>query len=889
MFVGRKGKKKIVPKKRPTNQSSSAPDSKGVSSGATVISKDTSEPLVPSDSTGVAVITPDVNNGQDALLVEREVLERDNRMSELEGTLEKIAGDHESLSSKLDALLKENTQKGSSLDEQFQALRDSFLTVSTDATQALEQVGALCNQVTDTRERTSQEREINEFSREEREDFIKRYTPGTVDLLRQEIAELKSQLTEKMEEASREYQRAEVLQGLEPSIKAREENLDQREERVRDLEKQLEEGKASFSTIKGVHRKFEELQQRYEELQGIKAGNDDVAELKAELSRYEQELDNVLGLLKDEESRVVAQKPLRERAEKSARLEADRNAIQLELQCFKDNEEQVQSAARKSMEEGIQLTKATTARLAKSNEEQEKLWQEVSKPMQRRIESYVEDIERSQATLRSRDDEIKKLQRANARFEGIEQDQKRIAQLKEERVYLEETKEQTQDEVADLRGTIAELDGKCRSLQATLEGGKEDLEKLNKQIDDLLIQQAEIRNPSEDPKQRYKPITDPGDDPLHVEYARSDDDTRPEVDEASWLTHVKKSIQNSGFVFNDRLIEAFHTSLKCGDWASLTALAGVSGTGKSELPRLYAAAGGMRLSMVSVLPDWDNKQELFGHFDYLSMAFKPQPLLRAMAQAQTPSASGGFDDGMLLVLLDEMNLARVELYFADLLSKLESRRGTVDEPYIEIDLGANAEPYRLKLSRNILFVGTMNDDETTHALSSKVLDRTNLIRFPSPRHLVAREKPTLPAQSRWLRAETWDTWKKDPAELDKDRHEKVMQSMQTFKEALDYTNSPIGHRPLQATLHYVANHPGQGQGGTGCQHAMEDQFLQKIVPRLDQAGLDPKSRDGAKCLQLIEEGIKKLGSDSLEEELVRSKEIDTDGIFQWHSTLYSTE
>ena len=206
------------------------------------------------------------------------------------------------------------------------------------------------------------------------------------------------------------------------------------------------------------------------------------------------------------------------------------------------------------------------------------------------------------------------------------------------------------------------------------------------------------------------------------------------MDELEWVEQIRLKIYESGFTFPGRLIYGFHTSLKIAEWAPLTAIAGVSGTGKSELPYLYSRFGGLQFELVSVQPNWDSPQDLFGFFNYMDNRFKATRFVRALAQSQrAPEDNNGFNDRLLIVLLDEMNLARIELYFSDLLSQLEFRRGSEKETWIRVDLGSGEREYKIPLGRNVLFVGTMNEDETTHTLSDKVIDRTNLIAFPRPR------------------------------------------------------------------------------------------------------------------------------------------------------------
>ena len=89
-----------------------------------------------------------------------------------------------------------------------------------------------------------------------------------------------------------------------------------------------------------------------------------------------------------------------------------------------------------------------------------------------------------------------------------------------------------------------------------------------------------------------------------------------------------------------------------------------------------------------------------------------------------------------------MNLAHPELYFAEFLSKLELRRGMkgADVPSLPVKIGAGMPPYQLPLGRNVLWTGTMNQDETTKSLSDKVLDRSIIIHFPRPTELKRRLK-----------------------------------------------------------------------------------------------------------------------------------------------------
>ena len=129
---------------------------------------------------------------------------------------------------------------------------------------------------------------------------------------------------------------------------------------------------------------------------------------------------------------------------------------------------------------------------------------------------------------------------------------------------------------------------------------------------------------------------------------------------------------------------------------------------------------------------------------------------------------------MNIVLLDEMNLARVEYYFSDMLSKLELRRNMSNRfsdeeripAEIEIEGGAIGDSQlarRLFVNSNILFVGTMNEDETTQSLSDKVMDRSNVLRFGKPSSINAKMDIAIfndiyPKLENYMQLKQWKKW-----------------------------------------------------------------------------------------------------------------------------------
>lgn len=369
-----------------------------------------------------------------------------------------------------------------------------------------------------------------------------------------------------------------------------------------------------------------------------------------------------------------------------------------------------------------------------------------------------------------------------------------------------------------------------------------------------------------------------------------------EMKEMDWLSEIQNSCETVQMVFPRRILFAFHTAMKISDWSIVTVLSGVSGTGKSKLPELYAKFGGLNFFSVSVEPSWDSQESMLGFYNSMDNRFEAEPLLKyLLATTKLPEdaqeelyhkidklknnirldesqrqrkAAQWEDDGrtVSLVLLDEMNLAHVEQYFAQFLSKLESRRGQLNVPAVDVKLGTGVAPYPLPLCRNILWSGTMNEDETTKSLSDKVLDRGVVIGFPRPNEFLRRSSQAnedkLASQKR-LCYELWRSWQERDTRYkqgDK-KSENYNQELETlvteYKTLVEEINRLIaiegrafGHRVWQVIEYYVVNYPlvvlameknyavetdtytCDQDLKNAVQIAMEDQMVQKIMPKL---------------------------------------------------------
>ncbi len=189
--------------------------------------------------------------------------------------------------------------------------------------------------------------------------------------------------------------------------------------------------------------------------------------------------------------------------------------------------------------------------------------------------------------------------------------------------------------------------------------------------------------------------------------------------------------------FSPKSVAVFLTALQTKGFVILS---GVSGTGKTKLAQaisqLISEDWAEQHVFVPIRPDWRDSRGLLGYFNPLSNRYETTPLLRLLLRSRRldeTSTIAGLRPHF--VTLDEMNLARPEYYFAEFLSVLESGRdqGTGltrealalhdrDPMSFQVSSGEPV-PDQLFLGPNLYFVGTINVDETTHALSPKVLDR----------------------------------------------------------------------------------------------------------------------------------------------------------------------
>lgn len=512
-------------------------------------------------------------------------------------------------------------------------------------------------------------------------------------------------------------------------------------------------------------------------------------------------------------------------------------------------------------------------------------------------ESLVKELSNDIASLKKEKEEVEayaKLKKeAQADLEKLEkllhQHETAIEDKRKELTSIEDKLSKLEKELDQKAGDVSSLDRKATELQESIRKKEKNKESLEAEIAQL----TETRNGV---KARVSELEYELSGLVGKEKAQEkkwEDLDRPiktinivkakEYDEGEWLTEFENNLAATGFRFDTRLIKAFHTSLKVADFSPMVVLSGISGTGKSLLPELYAHAVGMNFLQVPVQPRWDSPQDMLGFYNYMEHRYKATELSRLLWQSDkfNNPAQAKNNPAMNLILLDEMNLARVEYYFSDMLSKLEVRRGIdpanemkrrAAEIVLESGATGGVEDIRhIFVGSNNLFIGTMNEDESTQSLSDKVKDRANVLRFGRPKELSGaaanKEDFFKKYTDRMMTGAMWKNWIAASGECGISN---LGQQMDEINRYLAKLGRPFAHRMWNTVAAYISQYPGDKHD------ALIDQIEMKILPKL--AGLDMADTTIGHVMDDLARYLKMLGEQRLDEAFDLARKRD---FFAW--------
>ncbi|MCC5650171.1 tetratricopeptide repeat protein [Nostoc sp. XA013] len=263
------------------------------------------------------------------------------------------------------------------------------------------------------------------------------------------------------------------------------------------------------------------------------------------------------------------------------------------------------------------------------------------------------------------------------------------------------------------------------------------------------------------------------------------------------FTEINQNIRSKGLRISESILRRYHLALKTRKFVILS---GTSGTGKTWLTKAYAEVVAAEYLLVPVAPNWTTNEDLLGYFnpmdkEYHYTAFShflekaAQEYEKAQTEKRTPKPYH--------LILDEMNLARVEYYFAKFLSAMEVR---MREGLVPIELASEKQ---VLLPPNLYFIGTVNVDETTHNFADKVYDRAQMIELEVCRNDLFEYLGEV--DYREILMEVWDNL---------------------------HLVTPFAFRVLDEINNYVNEAKVLG---ISWEEALDEQLLQKILPKLKGA------------------------------------------------------
>ena len=187
-------------------------------------------------------------------------------------------------------------------------------------------------------------------------------------------------------------------------------------------------------------------------------------------------------------------------------------------------------------------------------------------------------------------------------------------------------------------------------------------------------------------------------------------------------------------------IRSFLAGLACSHFIILE---GLSGTGKTSLPKYFAEYTRSNVCFTSVQASWKDRSDILGYFNEFAKKFTETPFLRALYRANYETET------ISMMVLDEMNLSRVEYYFADFLSILELDARQWNIPLMAVstsgNLPAKLPDCTIHIPHNTWFIGTANKDDSTFTITDKVYDRAVVIDFSERKEVVhvQRKEPRI--------------------------------------------------------------------------------------------------------------------------------------------------
>lgn len=261
--------------------------------------------------------------------------------------------------------------------------------------------------------------------------------------------------------------------------------------------------------------------------------------------------------------------------------------------------------------------------------------------------------------------------------------------------------------------------------------------------------------------------------------------------------------------------------------AKMLILQGISGTGKTSLPYALGQFINNPSLICSVQPSWRDRTELFGYYNDFTKKYTETEFLKTLYESH-------YQENIRIVILDEMNIARVEYYFAEMLSILELPRA--EERYISVvSSRADNDPEKMIdgkiwIPDNVFYVGTINNDDSTFAVADKVYDRAIPIDLDDRANpFEAPETEPLPIKMEYLNS-LYETAKEEHPLSE----ENLMELDKLDRYLIEHFRLTFGNRILRQMKDFVPCYVACG--GTEME-GIDFMFAKKILRKFESLGL----------------------------------------------------
>jgi len=300
----------------------------------------------------------------------------------------------------------------------------------------------------------------------------------------------------------------------------------------------------------------------------------------------------------------------------------------------------------------------------------------------------------------------------------------------------------------------------------------------------------------------------------------------------------------------------------------LTILQGMSGTGKTSLPKIFTEAIYGNCDIIEIESSWRDKNELLGYYNEFSRTYTPKKFTQALYKAKLNP------ERITFIVLDEMNLSRIEYYFSDFLSLMENEEDKRAIKLLNVGLyrteddelypyTALTDGHTIQIPTNVWFIGTANRDESTFEISDKVYDRAHTMNFNKRAAKVVSYHDPLPR--RYISAETFIELlneAKSTLQLDISTNTLVKE----VEELLAPYNISFGNRIANQMEDFISIYCACFTPSETVKHdALEKILLSKVVSKLEFKSIENKEHLAAefkkKGLTRCSEFILKLNED----------------------------